>query len=269
MNDPIIHFDGFDYASMYRRLHHKPLTTNHAVCNAVVIEQFGFIVRHQPAGPNFDGKNWSEEREYQTQEDAAEGWTRLRDFHQRLERTAWAAAILPEGAPDQFRAQLAGGDWEALPILADWFEDRGACDEALVCRAIRCRLDGRANVEFAGALLNVAHVTPRYTTADGTAAVHVAKVEPGKSVAIITAGGWERGLITTLRTREFLVGDTAEVGSFNLVYMGEILTITRKTVTVKEPHRTRTNRFSIGAFVAKNYDFDAAKAAKRNADWTD
>ena len=71
-------------------------------------------------------------------------------------------------------------------------------------------------------------------------------------------------------SRTFRVGDEAEYGSFNLVYTGTVTAITLKTVTIVEDDRAaKVHRLSLYDFAEANYDFDAAKARKRNAEWQD
>ena len=72
--------------------------------------------------------------------------------------------------------------------------------------------------------------------------------------------------------RTFKLGDVAECHAYNLVYMGEITSITAKTVTIVE-HKghscEKTYRLSLYAFAEKNWDFDLEEACKRNANWSD
>lgn len=94
----------------------------------------------------------------------------------------------------------------------------------------------------------------------------VVEIEPGKSITImrVVAHGPEEGQLVT---KKFEIGDTAEVGSFNLVYTGKIRKITDKTITVVEYENSsqpRTYRFSIYNFASRNWDFDADEAARRN-----
>lgn len=70
--------------------------------------------------------------------------------------------------------------------------------------------------------------------------------------------------------RTFSVGDSAERDSFNLTYTGKITAIGAKTVTIKDDCLTdRTSRLTLPVFVWRNWDFDAAKSTKRNAEWMD
>jgi len=73
-------------------------------------------------------------------------------------------------------------------------------------------------------------------------------------------------------TKTFRIGDRAEVGSYNLIYTGIVRKITAKTITIVEHEGTsneKVYRMSIYNFAWRNWDFDAAEAAKRNADWRD
>lgn len=70
----------------------------------------------------------------------------------------------------------------------------------------------------------------------------------------------------------FRIGDEACVGSFNLVYTGIVRAITAKTVTVVQYEGScneRAYRMDIATFDRRNWDFDAAEASRRNAEWMD
>lgn len=60
----------------------------------------------------------------------------------------------------------------------------------------------------------------------------------------------------------FKVGDQAEFDSYNLSYVGKILAITEKTVTI-EGH-SRPCRLDIYEFDHRNHDFDLAAINERN-----
>lgn len=64
----------------------------------------------------------------------------------------------------------------------------------------------------------------------------------------------------------FKVGDPCITGSYNLIYMGKILKITAKTVTVQDNCETRSKRLDIAEFNRRNCHFDADKIARHNAD---
>jgi hypothetical protein len=68
---------------------------------------------------------------------------------------------------------------------------------------------------------------------------------------------------TSLR---FDVGGDCVIGAYNLVYTGSIVSISEKTVTIKEDHGTRLKRFTYQKFVDWNHNYDAERIAKRNAD---
>lgn len=62
--------------------------------------------------------------------------------------------------------------------------------------------------------------------------------------------------------RVFKIGDTVEIGSYNLIYTGEILSISEKTVTIDDSGRKK--RMSLYDFINKNYDLDLEKISKHN-----
>ncbi len=69
--------------------------------------------------------------------------------------------------------------------------------------------------------------------------------------------------------KTFVIGDTAEYGSYNLSYTGKIVSITEKTVTIEEPYNynpPRRHRLKLREFSWRNYDFDAAETARRNSE---
>lgn len=76
----------------------------------------------------------------------------------------------------------------------------------------------------------------------------------------------------TLYANVFRIGDEACCGSFNLVYTGVVRAITAKTITVVEYEGSRNERvyrMDIATFDRRNWDFDAAEASRRNAEWMD
>ena len=64
----------------------------------------------------------------------------------------------------------------------------------------------------------------------------------------------------------FSMGDTAEYDSYNLIYLGTIVSIGAKTVTIRHDRSKQTTRLSIDQFNAKNWDFDLDRIAASNAD---
>lgn len=93
-----------------------------------------------------------------------------------------------------------------------------------------------------------------------------AKITVGESVEIWYDGCDHRSGATYHNT--FKVGDIAEYGSFNLVYMGPIVSITEKTVSIKTTGDV-IKRLDMARFIQINRDFDYAAASKRNSEWTD
>jgi hypothetical protein len=64
----------------------------------------------------------------------------------------------------------------------------------------------------------------------------------------------------------FKIGDIAEEDSFNLRYVGTIENITEKTVVIAKRYGGSKRRMKIEEFAWRNYDFDAAETAEKNAE---
>lgn len=64
----------------------------------------------------------------------------------------------------------------------------------------------------------------------------------------------------------FKLGDTAEYDSYNLKYLGEIVAITDKGVTIKPKYGDRTKRLDLYTFCWRNRDFDLARISAENAE---
>ncbi len=66
-------------------------------------------------------------------------------------------------------------------------------------------------------------------------------------------------------SKTFKIGDRAEYDSYNLAYTGAIVAIGAKTVTI-DAGSTGENlkRLDLYTFCWRNWDYDAAKIAKRN-----
>lgn len=65
------------------------------------------------------------------------------------------------------------------------------------------------------------------------------------------------------------MGDTAEYDSWNLSYMGEIMSITPKTVTIRETHPgAKKHRLKVAEFVSRNAGGLESKF-KNNREWYD
>lgn len=64
----------------------------------------------------------------------------------------------------------------------------------------------------------------------------------------------------------FKVGDIAEYGSYNLHYLGTIVKITDKGVTIDPKYGERTKRLSLNEFMWRNHDFNLERIEARNAE---
>lgn len=68
--------------------------------------------------------------------------------------------------------------------------------------------------------------------------------------------------------RTFVVGDAATCGGRNIDFIGTIVSIGEKTVTVRSDV-LGNKRFGIGDFARLNQSFDLVKVEARNAAWVD
>ncbi len=67
--------------------------------------------------------------------------------------------------------------------------------------------------------------------------------------------------------KTFHVGDRAEYNSYNLKYVGKIVSIGPKTVTIKHyDHSAEVTRLDLYTFIDRNWDFDAVKIDKYNTE---
>lgn len=102
------------------------------------------------------------------------------------------------------------------------------------------------------------NIAGRYDTEQG----HHADVTPGKSIRLHgidhnrVAGSVEYDVT-------FKVGDTVCRDRFNLIYLGTIVSIGRKTVTVESRGEQRS-RLDLALFSRRNRHFDLAKAQAHN-----
>lgn len=80
-----------------------------------------------------------------------------------------------------------------------------------------------------------------------------------------------KGMVEKAYSRTFAIGDKAEYDSYNLSYIGTIVQITEKTVTIREHGCScdRIHRLSMYDFEWRNWNFDLAKEEARNADTLD
>jgi len=82
---------------------------------------------------------------------------------------------------------------------------------------------------------------------------------PGSHVIVET---FDEGRFISMR--KFEVGDTAEYDSFNLHYTAPIVAIGKTTVTFKVYDRKK--RLKAESFAWRNWNFNAAEIARRNAE---
>jgi hypothetical protein len=177
--------------------------------------------------------------------------------------------------PAEFLGAVRGGDLTTLLVAADFRDEQGEADKAVLLRSAYYRLTGRANVEVkvdrkTTLVLNTMEVTKR--TRPESKSTTLGEL----TAAVVTVGEGVRtvGLKTnsvhgpSVVVREYRVGDQAEYDSYNLVYFAPIAKVTAKTVEIvaygKEKHR-----LTLAKFVDKNFDFDLAAARKRNDAWMD
>ena len=64
--------------------------------------------------------------------------------------------------------------------------------------------------------------------------------------------------------KTFRVGDICEYDSYNLSYLGTIVKITEKAVTITPRYSKETVRLSLYVFCWRNYNFDLEKTEKQN-----
>jgi hypothetical protein len=93
--------------------------------------------------------------------------------------------------------------------------------------------------------------------------VYNVEIEKGKSIRIF-------GIATNRREpkpydKTFKIGDWAEYGSYNLRYIGQIVSIGEKTVTIQHEHGTERSRLKIAEFCWRNYDFDLEEVRRHNS----
>lgn len=65
----------------------------------------------------------------------------------------------------------------------------------------------------------------------------------------------------------FSIGSDAVYDSYNLEYVGQIVSIGEKTVTIRDGQTVR--RLSIAEFASKNHDYDPLRIIARNASFLD
>ena len=174
-----------------------------------------------------------------------------------MDELGYATNVLPV----EFEPSVRAGDFESLLAAADFQDDRGEGDKALLLRAAYYRATGAGCVEVkAGRKVTVVYNAGPSLTA--------AVVTAGESIRTVGIKHTHTGRVVL--AKEYRVGDMAEYGSYNLTYYGPIKSITAKTVTVSERYgNPRTKRLKVADFVQRNYDFDLAAAQERNANFMD
>lgn len=109
---------------------------------------------------------------------------------------------------------------------------------------------------------------------------HHAEIVPGEKIVLYgvnemtsSEGKWGTPGFKVVKTevpyrKEFKLGDPAEYGSYNLSYYGPITAITEKTVEISERRQGggKKHRLDLHTFDWRNHDFNADKAAAKNAD---
>lgn len=69
--------------------------------------------------------------------------------------------------------------------------------------------------------------------------------------------------------RTFQIGDRVERDSYNLSFLGTVVAIGLKTVTIKDDNLAVTSRLPLDTFIRRNWDLDVATLLRRNAEWSD
>jgi|LakMenEpi03Aug12_release.lakeMendotaPanAssembly.Ray.scaffolds.fasta_scaffold2144657_1 hypothetical protein len=85
----------------------------------------------------------------------------------------------------------------------------------------------------------------------------VVDIQPRQSITITREG---------YAPISFGIGDMAVYDSYNLVYTGTISSITEKTVTIIRAGYQSAKRLKIDQFAFYNYDFDAERIGRENAE---
>lgn len=100
-------------------------------------------------------------------------------------------------------------------------------------------------------------VTEKHNSQDYTVSL-----EHNKSIQINCTYKNHREPRPTLIT--FNIGDMAEYDSYNLSYLGKIVGISEKTVTILPEGYSSTRRLKLVEFCFRNWDFNLEKISARN-----
>jgi hypothetical protein len=93
---------------------------------------------------------------------------------------------------------------------------------------------------------------------------YLVKLVRGKSIHVF----YEQEGVIVKGTR-FEMGDQAEYDSFNLSYLGQITSITEKSVTItayKGSSNERNHRLDLDSFCWRNHNFDLERVRRENAE---
>lgn len=93
-----------------------------------------------------------------------------------------------------------------------------------------------------------------------------ALISPGASIVVY---GVNRNHVRgpQLVHKTFSIGDDAEYDSYNISYVGQIVSIGEKTVTIRDGQTVR--RLSVAEFAWRNKDYDPARIIARNGSFLD
>jgi len=98
---------------------------------------------------------------------------------------------------------------------------------------------------------------------------HNAEIVPGVSIRLYGTDTSFNADTQALYDRTFKIGDTAEYDSYNLHYLGKIVSISEKTIVIQEViqgEHTTNHRLSLFDFDRRNHDLDLEAIAIINAD---
>jgi hypothetical protein len=227
---------------------------------------------------------------FPSEEDARAEFERLKGELFLRQWVRWASTNLVEAGvvPAEFRGAVLAGELEALAVAADFHEEQGRPDLALLARAAFHAVRGEVNVEVklgkgSVAVLNPFEVTKRCKPRPTFGTARAAVVTVGKCLRVLNVrvlheqekgpdGKFRTVPRVTVDDKVFGVGDQAEYHSYNLTYYAPVKSITAKTVVLLSDAYGATgptHRLTLARFVDKNHDFDLAKARERNANWSD
>ena len=89
---------------------------------------------------------------------------------------------MEELIPAEFRRDLLSGNFAALALIADWWEESGRYVNAMFCRAALANIRGEANVSYQCGntvyIQNTQHVTPKNKPVSKPGAIHCANASP-------------------------------------------------------------------------------------------